>query len=59
MWLKTRVGKRVQIESTKAEETWEGALVEVDSTGLTVNDDEAGPTFIPFHSVFAVHVLER
>ncbi|MGZ4930886.1 MAG: hypothetical protein ACXV48_07845 [Halobacteriota archaeon] len=59
MWLKTRIGKRVQIKSTQAEVTWEGTLVEVDALGLTMNDDEDGPTFIPFHSVFAVHVLER
>ncbi|MGZ4903797.1 MAG: hypothetical protein ACXV6K_03645 [Halobacteriota archaeon] len=59
MWLKTRVGKRVQIKSTQAEVTWEGALVDVDAIGLTVNDAEAGPTFVPFGSVFAVHVLER
>lgn len=59
MWLKTKVGKRVQIKSTQAEVMWEGALVDVDAIGLTVNDANAGPTFVPFHSVFAVHVLER
>ncbi|MDD1720680.1 MAG: hypothetical protein LUP95_01680 [Euryarchaeota archaeon] len=59
MWLKTRIGKRVRVRSTRAEVTWEGALVDVDSVGLIVNDAEAGPTFIPFNSVFAVHVLER
>ncbi len=58
MWLKTRVGKRVQVRSTQAEVTWEGALVDVDALGLLVNDDEAGPTFVPYHSIFAVHVLE-
>ncbi len=58
MWLKTRVGKRVQIKSMRAEVTWEGALVDVDALGFTVNDDEAGPTFIPIHSVFSVHVIE-
>ncbi len=58
MWLKTRVGKRVQIKSTQAEVTWEGPLIDVDALGVLVNDDAAGPTFVPFHSIFAVHVLE-
>ncbi len=58
MWLKTTVGKRVQIRSTQTDVTWEGALIDVDALGLTINDVEAGPTFIPYHAVFAVRVLE-
>ncbi len=58
MWLKTREGKRVKIKSTQEEVVWEGVLVDVDALGLTVNDADAGPTFVPFQSVFAVHVLE-
>ncbi len=58
MWLKTQVGKHVRIISTRAEVAWEGALVDVDGLGLTVNDAKAGPTFVPFSSVFVVHVLE-
>ncbi len=58
MWLKTQVGKRLRIRSTQADVTWEGAFIDVDALGITINDVEAGPTFVPFHSIFAVHVLE-
>jgi hypothetical protein len=58
MWLKTKIGKRIHIESTQETEAWEGPLVEVDAVGLTINDVEAGLTFIPYRSVFAVRVLE-
>jgi hypothetical protein len=37
---------------------WEGILVDVDATGLTINDAKMGLTFIPFSNVFSVRVLE-
>jgi ribosome maturation factor RimP len=58
MWLKTKIGKRVNIKSTKENTEWEGTLVEVDAIGFTINDVESGLTFIPFNNVFAVRVLE-
>jgi ribosome maturation factor RimP len=58
MWLKTKVGKRVSIKSTQENTDWEGILVDVDATGLTINDAKTGLTFIPFDNVFAVRVLE-
>jgi hypothetical protein len=58
MWLKTKIGKRIHIKSTQQNAEWEGPLVEVDAIGLTINDVESGLTFIPYHSVFAVRVLE-
>ena len=58
MWLKTKIGKRVNIKSTLENTTWEGILVQVDAIGLTINDVETGLTFIPFSNVFAVRVLE-
>jgi ribosome maturation factor RimP len=58
MWLKTKIGKRVNIKSTQENVKWEGTLVDVDPSGLTINDVEAGMTFIPLNNVFAVRVLE-
>jgi ribosome maturation factor RimP len=58
MWLRTKIGKRVNIKSTQENVKWEGILVDVDPSGLTINDVEAGMTFIPFNNVFAVRVLE-
>jgi hypothetical protein len=58
MWLKTKIGKRVNIKGTQEGAEWEGSLVEVDATGLTINDVETGLTFVPYLSVFAVRVLE-
>jgi ribosome maturation factor RimP len=58
MWLKTKVGKRVSIKSTQENTDCEGILVDVDATGLTINDTKTGLTFIPFDNVFAVRVLE-
>jgi len=58
MWLKTKIGKRVKITSTKESVEWEGTLVDIDAIGLTINDVEACVTFIPFNNVFAVRVLE-
>jgi ribosome maturation factor RimP len=58
MWLKTKIGKRIKIKSTQENVEWEGNLVDVDATGLTINDVEAGLTFIPFGNVFAVRMLE-
>jgi ribosome maturation factor RimP len=58
MWLKTKIGKQIHVESTQETEAWEGILVEVDAVGLTISDVEAGFTFIPYPSVFAVRVLE-
>jgi ribosome maturation factor RimP len=58
MWLKTKIGKRVNIKSTQENVEWEGNLVDVDATGLTLNDAKTGLTFIPFSNVFAVRVLE-
>jgi len=58
MWLKTKIGKRVKIKSTKESVEWKGTLVDVDAIGFTINDVESSLTFIPFNSVFAVHVLE-
>jgi ribosome maturation factor RimP len=58
MWLKTKVGKRVSIKSTQENMDWEGILVDVDATGLTINDAKMGLTFIPFSNVFSVRVLE-
>ncbi|MDD1726004.1 MAG: hypothetical protein LUQ34_03895 [Euryarchaeota archaeon] len=57
MWLKTKVGKRISIKSTQENVDWEGILVDVDATGLTINDAKTGLTFIPFGNVFAVRVL--
>jgi hypothetical protein len=37
---------------------WEGILVDVDATGLTINDAKMGLTFILFSNVFSVRVLE-
>ncbi len=59
MWLKTQVGKRVRIQSTKTDVVWEGTLVDVDAIGLTVNDAEKGITFVPYRVVFCVRILER
>ncbi|MGZ4863444.1 MAG: hypothetical protein ACXV5H_03285 [Halobacteriota archaeon] len=59
MWLKTQVGKRVSIKSTQENVGWEGILVDVDATGLTINDANMGLTFIPFGNVFSVRMLER
>lgn len=59
MWLKTQVGKRVSIKSTQENVGWEGILVDVDATGLTINDSNMGLTFIPFGNVFSVRMLER
>jgi ribosome maturation factor RimP len=50
MWLKTKIGKRVKIKSTQQDVEWEGILVDVDPSGLTIND-EAGLTFIQFNNV--------
>ncbi|MGB9372509.1 MAG: hypothetical protein WCB79_11350 [Halobacteriota archaeon] len=58
MWLKTKIGKRVNIKSTEENAEWDGPLVEVDAVGLTINDTETGLTFIPHHSIFAVRILE-
>ena len=58
MWLKTKIGKRVHIKSMQENVEWEGILVDVDASGLTINDIEAGMTFIPLGNVFAVRVLE-
>jgi ribosome maturation factor RimP len=58
MWLKTKIGKRVNIKSAQENVKWEGTLVDVDPSGLTINDVEAGMTFIPLNNVFAVRVLE-
>ena len=58
MWLKTKIGKRIHIESTQEATAWEGILAEVDAVGLTINDVESGLTFIPYRSIFAVRVLE-
>ncbi len=58
MWLRTKSGSEIQIESTQETEAWERDLIEVDAVGLTVNDVNAGLTFIPYASVFAVRVLE-
>jgi ribosome maturation factor RimP len=51
MWLKTKIGKRVKIKSTQEDVEWEGILVAVDPSGLTINDVEAGLTFIQFNNV--------
>ncbi len=59
MWLKTRVGKRVQIQSTQTDVAWEGTLVDVDGIGLTINDTEKGIIFVPYRAVFHVRILER
>jgi hypothetical protein len=59
MWLKTKIGKQIHIDSTQETEAWEGILVEVDAVGLTINDGETGLTFKPYRSIFAVRVLER
>ncbi len=59
MWLKTQVGKRVQIQSTQTDVVWEGKLIDVDAIGLTVNDAEKGITFVPYRAVFNVRILER
>ena len=58
MWLRTKIGKRVNIKSTQENIEWDGNLVDVDATGLTINDAKTGVTFIPFSNVFAVRVLE-
>ncbi len=59
MWLKTTVGKRVQVQSTQTDVAWEGTLVDVDTIGLTINDAEKGITFVPYPVVFSVRILER
>lgn len=58
MWLKTKIGKRIKIKSTREDAEWEGTLVEVDAAGFTINDVESGLTFVPFSSVFVVRVME-
>ncbi|MGB7900966.1 MAG: hypothetical protein WCG09_00735 [Halobacteriota archaeon] len=58
MWLKTKIGKHVNVKSTQENAEWDGALVEVDAAGLTINNIKTGLTFIPLHNIFAVHVLE-
>ncbi len=58
MWLKTKVGKRVNVKSVQKDIEWEGNLVDVDAIGLTINADDSGLTFIQFLNVCAVRVLE-
>lgn len=48
----------VNLKSIQKDTEWEGALVEVDAIGLTINDADTGLTFIPYRSVCAVRVLE-